>query len=235
VHLKANDLDIHSGLQNAGQILMSQLKGQLFWIILICLIATAGAVYFLGGIQTAELKAYLKQAGFWAPLVYILIYVVATVLMLPSTALNLMGGALFGLWLGTLWTSIAAIIAALVSFLYTRTIGQRVIKKRFKKWEKLDSEIQRGGIYYIFAIRLLPIIPYGLVNFVAGLTSVSFKDYTLGTIAGTVPGLMPFVFIGSSGLTAIKTGNTLPLVGALSLTGLLVIGATLYQRQKRSR
>jgi uncharacterized membrane protein YdjX (TVP38/TMEM64 family) len=214
---------------------MSQLKGQLFWIILICLIATAGAVYLLGGIPTETLKAFLKNAGLWAPLAYIVIYVVATILMLPSTALNLMGGALFGLWFGTLWTSIAAILAAIASFLYTRTIGQRVIKKRFKKWEQLDSEIKRGGIYYIFAIRLLPIIPYGLVNFAAGLTSISFKDYTIGTIAGTVPGLLPFVFIGSSGLTALKTGNTLPLVGALSLTGLLVIGATIYQRKRRSR
>lgn len=212
---------------------MSQLKGQLFWIILICLIATAGAVYLLGGIQTAELQEFLKQAGLWAPLAYILIYVLATVLMLPSTALNLMGGALFGLWLGTLWTSIAAVIAALISFLYTRTVGRRIIKKRFQKWSTLDSEIQRGGVYYIFAIRLLPIIPYGLVNFVAGLTSISLKDYTIGTIAGTVPGLLPFVFIGSSGLTAVKTGNILPLLGALSLTGLLIIGATLYRRRRR--
>lgn len=73
---------------------------------------------------------------------------------------------------------------------------------------------------------------YILVSFAAGLTSVSFKDYLLGTILGTVPGVLPFVMLGSSGLTALKTGDVLPLVGALSLIAMLVGGATWYRRRR---
>jgi uncharacterized membrane protein YdjX (TVP38/TMEM64 family) len=83
----------------------------------------------------------------------------------------------------------------------------------------------------MFAIRLVPIMPYGLVNFAAGLTSISFKDYVLGTTIGTVPSVLPFVLLGSSGLKALNTGDVLPLVGALALTGILVGGSTWYRRR----
>jgi uncharacterized membrane protein YdjX (TVP38/TMEM64 family) len=93
--------------------------------------------------------------------------------------------------------------------------------------------VRRGGLFYMFAIRLIPIMPYGLVNFAAGLTSISFKDYVLGTTLGTVPSVLPFVLLGSSGLKAIKTGDFLPLLLALCLTGILVGGSTWY-RQRRT-
>jgi uncharacterized membrane protein YdjX (TVP38/TMEM64 family) len=76
----------------------------------------------------------------------------------------------------------------------------------------MDAEMRQGGLFYMFAIRLLPIIPYGLVNFAAGLTSIRFRDYLIGTILGTVPGVLPFVMLGSSGLQAMRTGDILPLL-----------------------
>lgn len=180
-----------------------------------------------------QMQAWLDRAGAWAPIIYIAVYVVATILVLPSTALNLTGGAIFGPWIGTLWTSIAALIAAIAAFAFTRTIGRRLIEQRLAgRWQALDAEIQQGGIFYMCAIRLLPIIPYGLVNFAAGLTSIRFKDYLLGTALGTVPGILPFVMLGSSGLRALQTGDVLPLMGALALIGLLVGGATWYRRRR---
>jgi uncharacterized membrane protein YdjX (TVP38/TMEM64 family) len=98
----------------------------------------------------------------------------------------------------------------------------------------MDAEMLQGGLFYMFAIRLLPIIPYGLVNFAAGLTSIQFRDYLLGTIIGTIPGVLPFVMLGSSGLQAMRTGDFLPLIGALCLTGLLVGGATWYRHRRQS-
>jgi len=215
--------------------MVSRKKG-LSVIAFVSLVATAAAVSLLGGLEPAQLQAVLAQAGIWAPLIYIAIYVVATLLILPSTALNLLGGALFGFWMGVVWTSIAAILAAIAAFLFTRTVGQSWVKKRLSgRLNALDAEIQQGGFFYIFAIRLLPIIPYGLVNFVAGLTSISFKSYLGGTILGTVPGLLPFVLLGNSGLEAAKTGDLLPLLGALTLMGLLVGTATWYRRKGSPR
>lgn len=209
------------------------LKSSIFLLTLICLIATGLAIYLLGGINPNQLQLWLKQAGIWAPIIYIVIYTIATILVMPSTALNLTGGAIFGPWLGTLWTSIGAIVAAIVAFIFARTSGREFVARRLAgKWQAMDAEMQQGGLFYMFAIRLLPIIPYGLVNFAAGLTSIRFRDYLLGTILGTVPGILPFVLLGSSGLRAIRTGDILPLVGALALTGILVAGATWYRRRR---
>lgn len=210
-------------------------KNGIFLITVFCIVITGLAVYLLGGIDPKQLQVWLDQAGIWAPLIYIALYTVATILVLPSTALNLTGGAIFGPWLGTLWTSVAAIIAAVVAFAFTRTVGRDVITQRLAgRWQAMDAEIRQGGLFYMFAIRLLPIIPYGLVNFAAGLTSIRFRDYLLGTVLGTVPGILPFVMLGSSGLQAMRTGNVLPLMGSLGLTGLLVGGATWYRRRRQS-
>ncbi|WP_071188527.1 TVP38/TMEM64 family protein [Trichormus sp. NMC-1] len=202
-------------------------------LMVVCLIATGIVGYFLGGIDPNLIQFWLKTAGIWAPVIYIFIYVVATILILPSTALNLTGGAIFGPWMGTFWTSIGAIIAAIAAFFFARTIGREMVSQRLAgRWQAIDAEVQQGGIFYMFAIRLMPIMPYGLVNFAAGLTSISFKDYLIGTTLGTVPGILPFVMLGSSGLKAIRTGDVLPLVSALALIGMLVGGSTWYRRRR---
>ncbi|MEA5463375.1 TVP38/TMEM64 family protein [Leptothoe sp. PORK10 BA2] len=211
---------------------MAKIKRSIFIIVLGGIVATAIAMVSLGGIDPGWLQTTLDRAGIWGPLIYIGIYTVATVLVLPSTVLNLAGGALFGPWLGSLWTTIGALVAAIVAFGFTRTIGRELVAKRLAgHWQTLDAEIRQGGMVYIFSIRLLPVIPYGLVNFAAGLTAISWKDYVVGTALGTLPGVLPFVLLGSSGLTLSQTGDLLPLVVALTLIGLLVGGATWYRRR----
>ena len=135
-------------------------------LLLLCAIATAIALYFISGFDWDLMRQWLQQAGWRAPFAYVSIYAIATFFILPSTALNLMGGALFGPWWGTVWTSLGAIAAALAAFLFGRTVGRDLVQKRLaERLKALDAEFARGGMFYIFAIRLLPIVPYGLVNF----------------------------------------------------------------------
>lgn len=212
---------------------MANLKRFILLIALVCIVATGVAMFSLGGIDPEWLQSTLDRAGIWGPIIYIVIYTVATLLVLPSTVLNLAGGALFGPWLGSLWTTVGALVAAIVAFGFTRTIGRELVEKRLAGyWQTIDAEIRNGGMFYMFSIRLLPIIPYGLVNFAAGLTSISWKDYVVGTALGTLPGVLPFVLLGSSGLTLSQTGDLVPLVVALTLIGLLVGGATWYRRRR---
>ncbi len=208
-------------------------KKIMFLISIACLIVTAVTLYLMGFINPEIIQLWLKEAGILAPVIYIILYVIFTILIIPSTTLNLAGGAIFGPWLGTFWTAVAAIIAAVVSFAFTRTIGREwAAKKLAGRWQAMDAELRQGGLFYMFAIRLLPLIPYGIVNFTAGLTSIQFKDYFWGTVLGTVPGILPFVLIGSFGLKALQTGDILPLMGAFALTGSLVGAATWYRRRR---
>lgn len=200
---------------------------------LFCIIAPVIGVVLLSGIDRSQLQLWLRQMGMWAPVLYILIYSIATICILPSTPLNLTGGAIFGAVWGTVWTSIAAILAAILAFGFSRTIGRKLVERKLAgKWESIDREMQQGGLFYMFAIRLLPLIPYGIVNFAAGLTSIKFRDYFLGTLLGTVPGILPFVMMGA-GLTALKQGDVLPMLVGLALTGMLVGTATWYRRRTR--
>jgi uncharacterized membrane protein YdjX (TVP38/TMEM64 family) len=207
-------------------------KTTILAIALFCIIATVAGIYLLGGINQQELQLWLQKMGVWAPIIYIFIYSIATILILPSTPLNLSGGAIFGSVWGTIWTSIAAVLAAVLSFWFSRTIGRKLVEQKLAgKWQSLDREMEQGGFFYMFAIRLLPLIPYGMVNFAAGLTSIKFRDYFFGTLLGTVPGILPFVMMGA-GLTALKQkGDVLPILVALALIGMLVGTATWYRRR----
>lgn len=201
-------------------------RPQLLWVglAIACLLLTLGGLRLMGGYNPAQLQRSISQAGAWAPLLYILAYTVGTLTLLPSTPLNISGGLLFGAGFGILWTSLGAILAAAIAFWFSRTIGRSRLEKRLAgRWQRMDAEIQRGGLFYMFAIRLVPIMPYGIVNFAAGLTSIRFRDFLTGTLLGTVPSVLPFVLIGSSGFSAMTTGNQTPLVGALGLTGLLML------------
>lgn len=180
----------------------------------------------------ARLQTWLQQWGIMAPVLYVGLYVVATILILPSTALNLTAGAFFGPWVGTAWASCGAVVAAIAAFGFTRLWGRKWVKAHLADaWQSMDREIQRGGVTYIFALRLLPIIPYGLVNFTAGLTSIRFQDYLVGTLLGTVPGILPFVMLGSYGFKALSSGEWLPVAVSLTLAALLVLGSTWYRHR----
>jgi uncharacterized membrane protein YdjX (TVP38/TMEM64 family) len=211
-------------------------KSQLLWILLavFCLLLTWLSVKALGGYKPEQLQALIQKAGLWAPLGYIALYAVGTLALLPSTPLNISGGLLFGPWWGILWTSVGAVVAAAIAFFFSRTVGRPTMEKRLAgRWQTMDAEIHRGGLFYMFAIRLIPVMPYGIVNFAAGLTSIRFWDFLIGTILGTVPSVLPFVLVGSSGIKALSTGNLWPLLGALGLTGALLLFSTWFKAQRR--
>jgi uncharacterized membrane protein YdjX (TVP38/TMEM64 family) len=211
-------------------------KSQLLWILLavVCLLLTWLSVHALGGYKPEQLQALIGRAGVWGPLGYIALYAVGTLALLPSTPLNISGGMLFGPWWGILWTSVGAVVAAAIAFGFSRTVGRPLMEQRLAgRWQMMDAEIHRGGLFYMFAIRLIPVMPYGIVNFVAGLTSIRFQDFLIGTVLGTVPSVLPFVLVGSSSVKALSTGNVLPLLGALGLTGVLLLFSTWLKAKRR--
>jgi uncharacterized membrane protein YdjX (TVP38/TMEM64 family) len=201
-------------------------------LTLVCLGLTVVAAYWLGGIDRHILAHWLTQHGWWAPLLYVSVYTIATFFLLPSTPLNLVGGAVFGVYWGTLWTTIGAVLAAILCFWFSRTWGRSFIQQRFSgRWQQLDREIAEGGLFYMIAVRLLPLLPYGLVNFGAGVSGVKFKDYLLGTLIGTTPGLLPFILMGD-GLTDLRRGDMWHLTIASTLIAFLVAGSTWYRRRR---
>lgn len=212
------------------------MKKSLIFLILVSIATAFVVLRSFGQSEILTLRSQIAQAGMWAPIIYMVIYTLATALVLPSTVLNLMGGALFGTFWGLIWTTLAALISAIATFWVARKwIRGLVHEKLDYKWANLDREIREGGIFYLLAIRFFPIIPYGIVNYSAGLTSVRFRHYLLGTSLGTAPGLLPFVMLGDSGIEAMTTGQMWRVLIPLTLISLLIATTTWYKRHHKSK
>jgi uncharacterized membrane protein YdjX (TVP38/TMEM64 family) len=144
---------------------------------------------------TAEqLRNFLDAAGFWAPLVFILIYTIGVCLFLPGTLLTGLGAAIFGPYWGFAYVWIGAMLGASAAFIIGRTLGREfaasLIGDRLKKY---DDAIQRNGFATVLYLRLI-YFPFTPMNFGMGLTRVRFWDYFFGTGLGILVGTFIFTF-----------------------------------------
>lgn len=146
-----------------------------------------------------SLKSWIAGLGAWGPTVFIAIYVLTTVFCIPGSLMTLAAGALFGVWLGTLYVVIASNLGANAAFFIARYLGQENASKLLRgKLSKLDTGIEKGGFAWVFILRMIPAVPFVIFNYAAGLTSVKWRDYALGNILGMLPGTFVYVSLGSA-------------------------------------
>jgi uncharacterized membrane protein YdjX (TVP38/TMEM64 family) len=137
---------------------------------------------------------FLNAAGFWAPLLFILVYAIGVCLFVPGTLLTALGAAIFGSYWGFLYVWIGAMFGASAAFWIGRTLGRdfaaSVIGDRLKKY---DDAIERNGFAAVLYLRLI-YFPFTAMNFGMGLTKVRFWDYFFGTALGIIVGTFIFTF-----------------------------------------
>lgn len=141
-----------------------------------------------------EMSRFLEAAGLWAPLVYIVSYVVGVCLFLPGTLLTGLGAAIFGAYWGFLYVWIGAMIGASTAFFIGRTLGREFAASLIgDKLKKYDDAIERNGFATVLYLRLV-YFPFTPMNFGMGLTKVRFWDYVAGTGLGIIVGTFIFTF-----------------------------------------
>ena len=137
---------------------------------------------------------FLETAGYWAPVLFVLIYTVGLCVFLPGTLLTGLGAAIFGAYWGFLYVWIGAMLGASAAFFIGRTLGREfaasLIGDRLKKY---DDAIERNGFATVLYLRLV-YFPFTPMNFGMGLTKVRFKDYFFGTGLGIMVGTFIFTF-----------------------------------------
>jgi uncharacterized membrane protein YdjX (TVP38/TMEM64 family) len=175
-------------------------RGRLaFLLVLVVLIAG----FFALGLQRYLTLEYLKaqQAAIAAlyaahPLAvaaaYFAVYVAVTGLSLPGAALlTLFGGAVFGLWWGTLIVSFASSIGATAAFLSSRFLFRDVVQRKFgDKLRAINAGVEREGAFYLFTLRLVPLFPFFVINLAMALTPIRTRTFywvsQLGMLLGTI-------------------------------------------------
>lgn len=145
-------------------------------------------------LSTDQLGLLLESAGLWAPLMFVIIYVVGVCLFLPGTLLTALGAAIFGPYWGFLYVWTGAMIGAGFAFLIGRYLGRDFAASLIgDKLKRFDDAIERNGFATVLYLRLM-YFPFTPMNFGMGLTKVRFWDYLLGTALGILVGTFIFTF-----------------------------------------
>lgn len=214
----------------------SKLKLLLFVIIIVGVIASVKVFHLGQYLSIDSLKTFIEEMGDWAPAAFVLSYAVGMLIGLPGTLFTIAGGIVFGKWFGTLYNVIGATIGASGAFWIARLLASQAIVDKFKgqKWfDKFNRGLEENGLYYMLFIRLVPLFPFNGLNFGAGMTRVSFRNYFIGTAIGIIPATFVFTNaaaeIGESAAAGFKlTGG---MVTALVLLGLFALIPIIIKRR----
>lgn len=183
-------------------------------------------------IKPEAIRAAIQSVGPLAPFLYLLIYSIAPVFFVPGWIITIGGGLAFGAVWGTVLTVIGATIGATLAFFVARYMGRdfvaRVLKEKFKTLNTINEQAASHGFQVIFYLRLIPLVPFNALDYVAGISKIGARDYILGTFLGIIPGTFAYVYLGSA-LTNIYSWQFALAIGMLVLLAVIPL---LYKRWK---
>lgn len=148
------------------------------------------------------LDVLVRDAGPWGPVVFAGGYALAALLLLPGSVLTLAAGALFGPLLGTAVVSLASTTAAALAFLIARHAARdavAAVARRRRAFGAIDRAVGEGGWRVVALLRLSPLVPFSLGNYLFGLTRVGFVGYVLASWVAMLPGTFLYVYLGHVG------------------------------------
>lgn len=208
------------------------------------------AVIFVGGFalfRWTPLAAYARPqiiadffrglgTPWWSPLVFIPLYALGTAFGMPGTIPTLAGGAIFGVVRGMLFNTIGANLGAFGAFLLARYLGRDFVARILKgKAANLDEKIGEHGFGTMLYLRLIPLVPFNALNFGAGISRISLRDYVLGSLIGMLPGTLVYTYFADAlirGTGAARREAFLHfLVAAALLVGFTVLTGWIRRRR----
>jgi len=218
--------------QNKNRFEIPKLGKYLVLMVIFFLLATFPALAAeTGGFNPQEwlrnALVQIQNLGAIGAIVFILLYIVATVAFLPGSILTLGGGFVFDVVFGSIYVFVGATIGAICAFLIGRYLARGWVANKIQgnqKFAAIDRAVGKEGLKIVLLTRLSPIFPFNLLNYAYGITGVSLKDYALGSI-GMIPGTVMYVYIGSlaGDIATIGTG-TQPEADPLLQWGIRIMG-----------
>jgi uncharacterized membrane protein YdjX (TVP38/TMEM64 family) len=195
------------------------------WLI----VAAAVAALFVGA-RLLPVEEWLKSFQAWVAgkglagaAAYAAVYVISALLFVPGSVLTIGAGLLFGLLWGTVLVSIASTTAAALAFLIARYVARGRVQRlaeRNPKFGAIDRAVAEQGWKVVALLRLSPLIPFSLSNYLYGLTPVPFAPYLLTSWIAMLPGTFLYVYLGAVGSAAVSGQHR----GGAWQTALWVVG-----------
>ena len=197
-------------------------KWLLYPAVLVALLAAAK--YFHAQDLLKQVLDWSGGLGPWGPVIFSLVYVVATVLLIPGSVLTLGAGTVFGLLEGIAVVSIASTLAATAAFLIGRYLARDAVARKIEGnqiFAAIDRAVAAEGWKIILLTRLSPVFPFTLLNYALGLTQVKLRHYVLASWIGMLPGTAMYVYLGSLAHAGAAPHTRTPAEWALYGVGLL--------------
>lgn len=190
---------------------------------LVLLATIAAALTFRDRLDLALVDGWIASAGPAGPILFVLIYALATVLFLPGSLLTLAGGALFGPAWGTLWNLTGATLGAGVAFLLARHLAADWVRSRLGgRVQRLINGVENEGWRFVAFTRLVPLFPFILLNYALGLTRIGFVPYLIATFVCMAPAALAYTYLGHAGRVALAGEEGLIRTGLAALALLAV-------------
>ncbi|WP_461030894.1 TVP38/TMEM64 family protein, partial [Streptomyces sparsus] len=187
------------------------------------LLLVAGLGYWAvtdGGQTLSAVNAWVATLGLWAPVMFALVFALAQAAFVPGSVLTASAGLLFGVALGSAAVLVGATAGAALCFWLARWLGRPAVV-RFAgsgRLADLDDRIARRGFAAVLVLRLVPVLPFAMVNYGAGVTAVRFVPYLAATVLGTAPATVAYAGLGGSLSDPTSPALWLALTGLLALT-----------------
>jgi uncharacterized membrane protein YdjX (TVP38/TMEM64 family) len=199
---------------------------RLLGLALAVLIA-GGLVWLLLGGELDTVQTAIASTGAWGPVVYVLLHVLLTLVPVSKNLLSGVAGALFGLAGGIAISWVASMLSALVCFAIARRLGREsVAEMTGPRLARVEEVMRHQGVAAVVVARLTPVLPFTIVNYGAGVSAVSLRDFLVGTAVGIVPGTVGYAALGAS------AGSSPAIVAAALLLGLaLLVGSFVAGRR----
>jgi uncharacterized membrane protein YdjX (TVP38/TMEM64 family) len=178
------------------------------------------------------LEGWVGDMGVVGAIVYGAVYIAASLLFVPASILTLGAGYLFGLAGGMAVVWPAATVKAALAFLIARHFARERVERlarRHPKFAALDRAIGKGDWKVVVLLRLSPIVPFSVSNYLYGLTPVRFSHYVAATAAGMLPGSFLYVYLGTAGRRLGGSHERTPWEWAMLVAGLgATVAVTVY-------
>lgn len=191
------------------------------------------AVAVLIPLPTAvQMRDWATSVGPWFPLAFLAAHIVVTVFPFPRTAFTLAAGLLFGPYLGVPLAVLASTVSAVIALLLVRAAGWQLSRLvSHPRVDSLDARLRERGWSAVVSMRMIPAMPFSVVNYAAGASAVRVLPYTLATLVGLLPGTAAVVVLGDA-----LTGHVSPLLFVVSLcTASLGIAGLIYEIRAHRR
>ena len=180
----------------------------------------------------------VHSAGILAPLAFMAIYAAATVALVPGSVLTLAGGALFGPFAGTFYSLSGATIGATLAFLAGRHMGLDWLRARIGgRAAQIIEGVEREDWRFVALMRLVPLVPFNLLNYALGLTRIRLTRYVVTSYIAMLPGAFAYTYLGYAGREAAAGSSGLIQKGLLALALLAAVALLprLIQRIRKTR